>query len=185
MSLNYMCSLVIMMIVLFHRIESTISTTLPESTAPTTLPVTTILGNIDSTMGDVSTVMVNATESDRSSSKITVSANTDMPPVRNAAIPIPVFVGTLVGVIAFLTLLAVTVVITIGSCVYVKSKQSGGQSADHGYDYVTEMGRGNSRATNPIEMKANEAYGTHQQDNTTILETPSDSVDAQYEELPC
>ena len=40
-----------------------------------------------------------------------------------------------------------------------------------------------SKATNPIEMKANEAYGIHcaQQDSNTILETTS--MEAQYEEL--
>ena len=49
------------------------------------------------------------------------------------------------------------------------------------YDDVMEKVTELSEATNPIEMKANEAYGTHQQDNNTILETPC--MEAQYEEL--
>ena len=80
-----------------------------------------------------------------------------------AAIPIPVFVGTLVGVIVFLTLLAVTVVIIIVSFVFIKRYNGNkiqGRVEDHGYDYVIETGTGNYRAANPIEMMVNEAYGT-------------------------
>ena len=79
--------------------------------------------------------------------------------------------GTLIGVFAVLILLMVTIVLLM--CVYskrVKGKQDTAEG-DMEYDDVIEKGR---TLTNPIEMKANEAYGTHQQD----------SMEAQYEELP-
>ena len=104
---------------------------------------------------------MNATEADHSRSTV-VFTRADA--ATNAdAIPIPVFVGTLVGVIAFLMLLAVTVVIIIISCVFIKRYNGNkiqGRVEDHGYDYVTETGTGNYRAANPIEMMVNEAYGT-------------------------
>ena len=128
------------------------------------------------------TTPVNVTKADGSTS---FSTSTSTP--RNAGIPIPVLVGTLVGVIAFLTLLAVTVVMIIVSCVYVKrykGKQNQG-GEDHGYDYVTEIGRGSYRANNPIEMEVNEAYaGTHQPVNSQENVTDeSQTIETHYEEI--
>ena len=51
---------------------------------------------------------------------------------------------------------------------------------DTEYDDVIENATEFSGTTNTIEMKANEAYGTHQQqNNNTVLET---SVEAYYYE---
>ena len=63
------------------------------------------------------------------------------------------------------------------------SNVSGAADRDSEYDDVIEKAIELSGAANPMEMKANEAYGTHQQqDNNTasILET---STEAHYEEL--
>ena len=90
-----------------------------------------------STTDDEDTVLttpVHATEgADRSTS--TAFTHTGAP--SNRAIPVPVFVGTLVGVIAFLILLAVTVVIIIVFMKKYKEKRTQGDE-DHGYDYVTD-----------------------------------------------
>ena len=94
------------------------------------------------------------------------------------------FVGTLVGVIAVLIL--PTVIIAV---LCIKRGRRKENAADHDgdttaeYDDVIENVTECSRATtgNPIEMKINKAYGTHQQQNDTMmLET---SVEAYYEEL--
>ena len=79
--------------------------------------------------------------------------------------------GTLVGVFSVLILLAVIIVLL---CVYIKRVKVKQDTAegDMEYDDVVEKA---TTLTNPIEMKANEAYGTHQQDNI---------MEAQYEELP-
>ena len=86
------------------------------------------------------------------------------------------FVGTLVGVFAVLILL--TVIIAVLCIKRGRRKEDAADRDTAEYDSVIE------KATNfigTIEMKANEAYGTHQQqDNNTILET---SVEAYYEEL--
>jgi hypothetical protein len=127
----------------------------------------------------VITTSVNATEADRPTSVSTLSDTG-----RTAAtISIPVFVGTVVGV---LTLLAVSVVIIVVSCVYIKmykGRQNQGQVEDHGYDYVTEVGRGIDKESNPIEMKVNEAYGTPGQANNLYNPTESQDMETQYEEI--
>ena len=102
----------------------------------------------------------------------------------HVAVPVPVFVGTLMGVIAVLILLTVIIAVLC-----IKRGRRKEDAADHDgdttaeYDDVIEKVTECSRATtgNPIEMKVNEAYGTHQQQNDTMmLET---SVEAYYEEL--
>jgi membrane protein implicated in regulation of membrane protease activity len=92
-----------------------------------------------------------------------------------AAISVPAFVGTLVGVLAVLILLMVIIVLL---CVYIKRVKLKQDSAEGDTEYDDVIGRATTirKANNPIEMKANEAYGTHQQDNNI--------VEAQYEELP-
>ena len=85
------------------------------------------------------------------------------------AVPVPVFVGTLMGVIAVLILLTVII-----AMLYIKRGRRKEDAADRDteYDDVTEKTTELSGTTNQIEMKANEAYGTHQQqDSNTILET--------------
>ena len=79
--------------------------------------------------------------------------------------------GTLVGVFSVLVLLTVIIVLL---CVYIKrvKVKQDTTEGDMEYDDVVEKA---TTLTNPIEMKANEAYGTHQQDN---------NMEAQYEELP-
>ena len=85
------------------------------------------------------------------------------------------FVGTLVGVFAVLILL--TVIITV-LCIKRGLRKENATDRDTEYDDVIEK---TTEFSGTIEMKANEAYGTHQQqDNNTILET---SVEAYYEEL--
>ena len=78
--------------------------------------------------------------------------------------------GTLVGVFSVLILLMVIIVLL---CVYIKrvKVKQDTTKGDMEYDNVVKKA---TTLTNPIEMKANEAYGTHQQD----------SMEAQYEELP-
>ena len=146
---------------------------------------TTITYNNASTTEDEDATLTtpgNVTEVDGSTS---FSTSTDTP--RNVGIPIPVFVGTLVGIIAFLTLLAVTVVMIIVSCVYMKryKRKQNQAGEDHGYDYVTEMGRGSYRANNPIEMKINEAYaGTHRPVNSLEnITDESQTIETHYEEI--
>lgn len=82
--------------------------------------------------------------------------------------------GTLVGVFSVLVLLTVIIVLL---CVYIKRVKGKQDTAegDMEYDDVVEKVTTLSEAANPIEMKANEAYGTHQQDN---------NIEVQYEELP-
>lgn len=98
------------------------------------------------------------------------------------AVPVPVFVGTLLVVIAVLILL--TVIIAMLCIRRGRGKElEGAADRDSEYDDVMEKAIELSGAANPMEMKANEAYGTHQQeDNNTasILET---STEAHYEEL--
>ena len=55
------------------------------------------------------------------------------------------------------------------------------------YDYVTERGRGIIGASNPIEMKVNEAYGAHGQANSLENTTESHDIifETQYEEIHC
>ena len=88
------------------------------------------------------------------------------------------FVGSLIGVIALLVLLTVIIVLL---CVYTKRSRRKLYTADRDteYDDVVEKTTGTS---NPIEisMKANEAYGTHQQENSAISES---AIEACYEEL--
>ena len=138
------------------------------SLPPTTtlqLEITLTIDTASTTAEDEGTTHItasakfNATEEDRSIAVFTYADAAS----NAAAIPIPVFVGTLVGVIVFLTLLAVTVVIIIISFVYMRrynGNQNQGWIEDHGYDYVTETGTGMCRGANPIEMMVNEAYGT-------------------------
>ena len=77
-----------------------------------------------------------------------------------AAIPVSAFVGTLVGVIAVLILLTVIIVLL---CIYIKRAGMKRYQSDRDteYDDVIEKAIELSGTTNPIEMKANEAYGTH------------------------
>ena len=99
----------------------------------------------------------------------------------SAAISVPVYVGTLVGVL--IILISLTVIIAL-LCVYikrVKAKQTS-DGGDTECDDVTEKATGLSEVSNPIEMKANEAYGTHQHDTNTVLEEIQ-CMEAQYEEL--
>ena len=51
---------------------------------------------------------------------------------------------------------------------------------DYVYDYVSERG-----SSNPIEMKANEAYGTHGQDDSQGRATESQAMEIFYEEVHC
>ena len=100
----------------------------------------------------------------------------------SAAISVPVYVGTLVGV--FTILISLMVIIAL-LCVYikrVKAKQTS-DGGDTEYDDVIEKATatGLSEVITPIEMKANEAYGTHQHDTNTVIETQC--MEAQYEEL--
>jgi hypothetical protein len=48
---------------------------------------------------------------------------------------------------------------------------------------VTKVGGGIHRASNPIEMKVNEAYGTHGQANNPDNPTELQGMETQYEEI--
>ena len=89
------------------------------------------------------------------------------------------FVGTLLVVTAVLILL--TIIIAVLCIRRGRRKESeGAADRDSEYDDVVEKSIELSGAANLIKMKANEAYGTHQQeDNITasILET---STEAHY-----
>ena len=50
---------------------------------------------------------------------------------------------------------------------------------DYVYDYISERGREINGSGNPIEMVANEAYGTHAQENIT----ESQDTETYYEEV--
>ena len=78
--------------------------------------------------------------------------------------------GTLVGVFSVLVLLTVIIVLL---CVYIKRVKGKQDTAegDMEYDDVVKKATTLSTAANPIEMKANEAYGTHQQDNNMEVYT--------------
>ena len=84
------------------------------------------------------------------------------------------------GVIAVLILLTVIIAVL---CIKRGRRKEYATDRDTEYDDVNQIEKATelSGTANPIEMKANEAYGTHQQQaNNTILET---SVEAYYEEL--
>ena len=56
-------------------------------------------------------------------------------------------------------------------------------SEDYVYDYVLERGREINGSSNPIEMMANEAYGTHGQDDSQGRATESQAMETHYEVL--
>ena len=83
-----------------------------------------------------------------------------------AVIPVTVFVGTLVAVIAVL-LLSVTAIM-VGLCVFRNihrwKKQGNQADSENEYDYVASVVTGVAETTQTsfsMEMKVNEAYGTH------------------------
>ena len=103
-----------------------------------------------------------------------------------AAVPVSVFVGTLVGVVALLVLSTVVIIIVIVLCAYnmnkCKMKQSRAAADEynvHVYDCISERGREINRVGAPIEMMANEAYGTYGQENAT----ESQATERHYEEI--
>ena len=159
-----------------------------ESSAPTTSPTTTTLEaittyNSSSTTDDnITTTSLNSTgvELNKSTS---VSTSSDVP-ASTAAISVPVFVGTLVGVIALLILLS-TAAITVLSCAYLKKYKMKQNRAgeDNGYDYVIERGIGINEVRNSIEMKTNEAYGTRGQADSQENTTESQAIETYYEEV--
>ena len=78
--------------------------------------------------------------------------------------------------------LILLMVIIVLLCVYIKRikiiDKHAAADGDIEYDNVIEKQQSSAK---PIEMKADEACGTHEQDYNTILETPS--TEAQYEEF--
>ena len=107
-------------------------------------------------------------------------------------IPVTVFVGTLVAVIALL-LLSVTAIM-VGLCVYLRNihrwqRQGNQADSENEYDYVTSGVKLVTETSCSMEMEINEAYGTHStlndnQDSNTVLErTESTDQETFYEEL--
>ena len=84
-----------------------------------------------------------------------------------AAIPITIFVGTLIGVIALQSLL--TFIIVISFYVYFskrKTKEAQAETVHDNDEYdVVERETELKRVSRTIEMKVNEAYGTCGQEN--------------------
>ena len=111
------------------------------------------------------------------------STGTDIPGV--AGIPVTVFVGTLVGVVALLVLL--TAVIVISLCMFMNkrevllNRQQVGE--DRGCDHVSETVIELNGAGKPIELTANEAYGTHIQDAIMDNVLELQTTETQYEEI--
>ena len=71
-------------------------------------------------------------------------------------------------------------------------KKHSQSTLDHTYDYVMERGTKVRGASDPVEIKVNEAYGTHGQDiddrqanDTSGLDLESEAVEASshYEEV--
>ena len=81
-----------------------------------------------------------------------------------SVIPVTVFVGTLVAVIALL-LLSVTAIIVgwcIHSCTVHRWHRQGNQAdPENENDYVTNVVTGVTETSCSLEMKVNEAYDTH------------------------
>ena len=118
---------------------------------------------------------------------IPFSTGTAIPGV--AGISVSVFVGTLVGVISLLVLLMAVIVTVILSCMFMNkhkvllNRQQ--VREDHGSDQVPETVRELmiSGASNPIELTANEAYGTHIQDVIIDNVLESQTTETQYDEI--
>ena len=100
-------------------------------------------------------------------------------------IPVPVFVGTSVGLIIILVLLVA--VMMVGVCAYIKWwKKKRLTTSDNDYDYVMERGSEVRGAGDPVEMKVNEAYATLGQEERPANDAPRlESFDegVYYEEL--
>ena len=99
-----------------------------------------------------------------------------------AAIPITIFVGTLMGVIALLILLIVIIVI-ISFYVHInkqkiKENQAEADNGDVEYDYAIERG---TEVSTTVEMKVNEGYGICAQGDSQLDSNLESSC--VYEEL--
>ena len=171
-------------------IETSDSSTLaPEttSTADDVNSTTKVISTTRSSNGESTskpTDISNTYASSKNYTSVTTSTDVQVPGTSTEAISVPVFVGTLVGVIALLILLS-TAVITVLSYAYLKkykTKENQDHGEDNGYDYVIE---GGNEARNPIEMMTNEAYKTRRQadsqENTTDHEPQA--IETHYEEV--
>ena len=104
-----------------------------------------------------------------------------------ASIPVSVFVGTLVGVIAILICL---IVIMLFAYIQKRSKTNHTEPDplnDHcDYDYVSNGGIETTGVNSAIQMKDNEAYAMVVQDDNRVNNYSwSHFIDAHYEDIPC
>ena len=159
------------------------------ASAPTTLPAMGTTVTYASTMDDDNIVLINSVdttevEANTSSNETAVTTSTSVP--RITAIQLPVFVGIFVGIIALLILLTATIITVL--CIYLqkyrmKLASQLEEDNEYVYDYVIERGIGIMGASNPIEMKINEAYGTPGQAKCLENTNEPGAFETQYEEI--
>ena len=84
-----------------------------------------------------------------------------------AAISVPVFVGSLVGVAVVLVSISIAVIMTL-VCVSRRKRHNHHSDSENEYDYVTDNSRDVTQGSQPMEMNVNEAYGTHKEKNGSL-----------------